>query len=99
VKRTTILTNDALLIEVKHLAHQQGMTVTALVQQALREYIDTHQPSRRFAFVGMGDSGDVAIAERDEEILAAEIDPVLGWSPRPRADSDQDGAAGPEGEP
>ncbi len=82
MKRTTILADEGLLIEAKHLADQQGQTFTALVQEALREYIQTHRPQRRLSFAGIGWSGDPDLARRDEEILAAEIDPVEGWSPR-----------------
>ena len=85
MKRTTIMADEALLLDARHLAQQQGMTFTALLQDALREYIAAHRPPRRLPeFVGLGHSSEPNVAERDEEILAAEIDPIEGWSPRRR---------------
>ena len=82
MKRTTILAEEGLLLEARHLAQQQGQTFTQLVQAALVEYIQAHTPQRRLPeWIGMGHSGDGTFASRDEEILAAEIDPIEGWSP------------------
>lgn len=82
MKRTTILAEEGLLLEAKYLAQREGRSFTALVQDALSEYVAAHRPPRRLPdWVGMADSGDPLWAERDEEILAAEIDPIEGWSP------------------
>ena len=84
MKRTTILADEGLLVEARQLAAQQGMTFTAVVQEALREYIAAHRPQRRISFMGMGCSGQPPLDlrdGRDEEILAAEIDPIYGWAP------------------
>lgn len=81
MKRTTILADEGLLLEAKWLAERQGKTLAALVQDALREYVDAHWPPRRLPFVGMGSSGESDVSRRHHEILAAEIDPVAGWSP------------------
>src|SRR5437899_1037207 len=79
MKRTTILVEEDLLLEARQLAAQRGMTFTAVVQEALREYITVHRPQRRISFMGMGHSGqpppDLRDG-RDEEILATEIDPA-----------------------
>jgi hypothetical protein len=58
--------------------------MTAVVQEALREYIAEHRPRRRISFMGMGCSGQPPLDlgdGRDEEILATEIDPIYGWAP------------------
>src|SRR2546421_12243549 len=85
MKRTTILVDEGLLVEARQLAAQQGMTFTTVVQEALREYVAAHRPQRRISFMGMGCSGQPPLDlrdGRDEEILAAEIDPIYGWAPR-----------------
>ena len=84
MKRTTILVDEGLLVEARQLAAQQGMTFTTVVQEALREYVAAHRPQRRISFMGMGCSGQPPLDlrdGRDEELLAAEIDPVYGWAP------------------
>lgn len=35
------------------------------------------------AIAGLGNSGENDLSERDEEILAAEIDPIRGWGLKP----------------
>ena len=32
------------------------------------------------SIAGLGESGETDISERDEEILAQEVDPIKGWS-------------------
>lgn len=82
MKRTTILADEELLIEAKHLAAQTGKTLTEVVQQALREYIEANRPKRRISFAGRWRSEETDVSLRDEEILRAEIDPIDGWSPK-----------------
>ena len=87
MKRTTILVDEGLLVEARQLAAQQGITFTAVVQEALRAYISAHRPRRRISFMAMGCSGHPPLDlrdGRDEKILAAEIDPIDGWAPRLR---------------
>jgi hypothetical protein len=86
MKRTTILADEAILVEVRDLAERSGTTVTAVVQDALREYLAAHRPRRSLPFVGIANSGDPTWAARDEEILAAAIDPIEGRSPRRQPD-------------
>jgi hypothetical protein len=91
MKRTTILADESLLLEAKYQADREGKTFTRLIHEALAEYITAHRPPRQLPdFVGMGHSGDGTIAARAEEILAAEIDPIEGWSPRRNAEGDAD---------
>jgi hypothetical protein len=87
MKRTTILADESLLTELKYLAAREGKTVTAVVQEALAAYVAERREPRRLAIAGIGHSGRTDVAERAEEILAAEIQQESGWSPR-RASSD-----------
>jgi hypothetical protein len=82
MKRTTILIDEGLLLEALHLARRQGTTFTAVVHEALREYLTVHRAPRHLSFLGIGHSGRPDLAKHDEEILAAEADAVSGWSPR-----------------
>lgn len=90
MRRTTILADEDLLLEARQLAVRQGTTFTALVQQALREYVAAHRPpERHISFIGLGDSGEADLSVSngwDEEILARELHPTVGWAPSaPRA--------------
>jgi hypothetical protein len=92
-KRTTILADEALLIEAQQFAAQSGTSFTNLVETALREYIEMHRPPRRMEFIGMGRSGEPGLSVADgweEEILAAAAasDPIGGWSMRSPSRSD-----------
>lgn len=95
MKRTTILADEALLVEVKHLAEQEGRTLTAIVQEALRAYVRTHQPPRRLSVAGAGRSGQPQLARQEQVTLSDEITPLEGWSPK-RANSAARAAAAGE---
>jgi hypothetical protein len=82
VKRTTILADEELLLEAKHLAAREGKSLTDVIREALTEYVATHRGHRRLSFIGLGESGNPQLAHQTEEILAAEVDPVQGWAPR-----------------
>jgi hypothetical protein len=82
MKRTTILADEGLLTEIKHLAAREGKTVTTVVREALAAYVADHQRGRRYSLVGIGRSGSGDVARRAEEILAREITRDAGWSPR-----------------
>ena len=85
MKRTTIMLDEGLLINARYLATRQGKTLTRLVQDALEAYVQSHWLPLELEFAGAGNSGDGTIGGRDEEILAAEIDPISGWSPERRS--------------
>lgn len=83
MKRTTILADDQLLLEARHLAAQRRTTFSALVQEALREYLAAHRPKRQLSLIGIGRSAGPPLDLRDgkdEELLAAAIHPIYGWS-------------------
>ena len=95
MKRTTILADEGLYLEAKHLAEREGKTFTWVIHEALTEYITAHRPEQGLPdWVGMGHSGDPTWAERDEEILAAAIDPISGWSPKRGRQAGEDTDAG-----
>jgi hypothetical protein len=81
-RRTTILADESLLIEARALAERQGVTFTALVQEALRDYLHAHRRPSRVSFAGSGRSGNPQLARSDEQVLAQEIEAREGWSPR-----------------
>jgi hypothetical protein len=81
MKRTTILADEHILVEAKHLAAREGRTFTALVQEALRDYVETHRPKRRISFAGIGRSGKLRTSERMDAELIAGLDRYEGWSP------------------
>ncbi len=90
MKRTTILADEALLVEAKYLAAQEGKTLTAVVHEALAEYVAAHRRPRSLSILGIGRSGESDISERADEILAAEIDPAGGWSPRRKLEASRE---------
>ena len=76
MKRTTILADEELLCEAKELAAEQGITFTALVQQALRNYLAIYRLPRHISFAGIGRSGGSSTPEEMDEILIAGLDPI-----------------------
>ena len=48
-------------------------------------YKSTEKPSRNFllSIAGLGTSGEKDVSERDEDILAKEVDSIRGWSLHP----------------
>jgi len=88
MKRTTIMADEDTLLELKAIAQRQGKSTSQVIREALAEYVVTHRADGRhknplLALVGLGESnGETDVSERAEEILAAEIDPIRGWSLR-----------------
>lgn len=102
MKRTTVLLDDALLIEAQALAEQRSMTFTSLIGEAIRAYIQANRMPRRLSCIGIGRSDrsrDTLRDGRDEDELRAGIDPVEGWSPQRRTpqDGEHDGTDAPAG--
>lgn len=85
MKRTTVVLDDALLLEAQALAQQRSMTFTSLVSEAIRAYIQANRTPRRISCIGIGHSDRPRASLRDggdEDELRAGIDPVEGRSPQ-----------------
>ena len=87
MKRTTILADEQLLYEAKILASRRGTTLTAIVREALASYLAQERTPPALSLIGIGSSGVSDTSKRVDEILAAEIDPIEGWSPRRKPSS------------
>jgi hypothetical protein len=76
--------NLEVLHKIEELAEQEKRTPSEIVADALQLY--KAQKKKKMSGVefllsiaGQGKSGQNDVSERDEEILASEVDPVLGW--------------------
>lgn len=80
MKRTTVQTEESLLLEIKRLAEREGTTASAIIRHALREYLRKHRGKRRgLSFAGKGASGRKDVAENAEELLAESVRSPEGW--------------------
>lgn len=79
-----IISDEKLVRQIEELAQQERREPEEIVAEALRAYEARSQETRLSSFwhavTGLGRSEQPDIAERDEEILATEIDPIRGWS-------------------
>jgi hypothetical protein len=70
MKRTTVLADEALLLEARSIARREGKTLTRVVREALAEYVANHRPKKRdLSWAGVVDGGDPTIRERKREII------------------------------
>ncbi len=69
MKRTTIVADESLLLELKHQAKREGRTVSELIREALEGYLRRGEKKKTLSFVGAGRSGRNDISEKSEEIL------------------------------
>ncbi len=77
MKRTTIVADESILLELKHRALREGRPVSDLIREALNNYLRTNKTinkKRALSFVGTGKSGRKDISERSEEILEQAFD-------------------------
>ena len=81
MKRTTIMADEELLLEVAHLARQQGRSLSAVISEALRDYIEARRPARRISSAGIATVPMSLSAEQMDRDLIAGLDPIEGWSP------------------
>jgi hypothetical protein len=87
----SILVSDEALVErIQELAKKEKQSPEQVIAAAIDIYAPK-QPNSGDGFwesiIGLGSSGDPTLAERDEEILAEDIDPVRGWG-SPSDDTD-----------
>ena len=85
-----LITDPDLLDRIQTVADAQQQTPEQVVAAAIVAY--TSQSSDNGdqfwdSIIGLGSSGDPTFAERDEEILAEDIDPIRGWG-TPSGDAD-----------
>ena len=76
MKRTTILLEDDLALELAQVARAKKTTATAIIRAALHAYLTGRQASvmERFPFIAIGTAASPSHAsERVDEILAAGI--------------------------
>lgn len=69
MKRTTIVADEALLLELKYRAKREGKTVSELIRKALDDYLRRSERRKTLSFVAAGRSGRNDISEKSEEIL------------------------------
>lgn len=69
MKRTTIVADEALLLELKYRAKREGKTVSELIRKVLDDYLRRSERRKTLSFVAAGRSGRNDISEKSEEIL------------------------------
>ena len=69
----------------QRIAKDHGCHVVYLESQEKSKQIATPPPPSTFlaSIAALGDSGQVDISERDEDILKREIDSIHGWTTKP----------------
>ena len=67
--RTTIILDDNVLLDVKHLARSRQTTATQIIHEALTAYVEQQSESKLPSFVGAGRSGRRSVARNAERIL------------------------------
>jgi hypothetical protein len=79
----SILISDQKLLDLIHeAAEEKKQSPEQVVAAAIEAYTSKKSDdSDRFwdSIIGLGASGDPTFAERDEEILAQDVDPIRGW--------------------
>jgi predicted transcriptional regulator len=82
------IVDQDLVQQIEQIAATEQRSPEQIVAEALRLYATQKQKVSGVSFLlsiaGQGRSGERDVSERDEEILAAETDPVRGWHPEPR---------------
>jgi len=73
MKRTTIMADETLLLELKHRAKREGRNVSELIREALRQYCKKKEKKKSLSIVGIGKSGRKDVSEKVEEILREEL--------------------------
>jgi hypothetical protein len=77
--RTTILVESDLLLEIKQLARANGKTATAIIRDALEQYIDRQRTARKLSFTAIGKSGRRTVSKNAETILRRKASRRQGW--------------------
>ncbi len=78
----SIVLEPEVLQSIEELADKEKRTPSEIVADALQLYkLKKKMSGAEFllAIAGIGTSEEDDVSERDEEILAAEVDPIRGW--------------------
>lgn len=73
MKRTTVKLPDDLDALLRHEAQRRGLTISELTREAIAQHLGTSRGRRQLGAAASGRSGRDDVAERIEEILAAEV--------------------------
>jgi hypothetical protein len=77
------LVNKDLVRQIEQIAEQEQRALEQIVAEALEMYLAQPRKISGVSFLlsiaGQGASSEDDVSERDEEILAAEVDPIRGW--------------------
>lgn len=69
--RTTIVADEAMMIELKRVARQKGRSVSDVMREAVGEYLAREEAPQNLSFIGsIKTGGRRDTARRAEEILA-----------------------------
>jgi len=79
------ISDQRLVRQIKSIARRERRKPVEVIAEAVKAYEEKGQAtpaatSFLLAITDLGASGQGDVAERDEEILATEIDPVSGWN-------------------
>lgn len=71
MNRTSIVAEASLLLELRSLAQQRGVSFSEIVRRAIVDYVAKNAPrKRRLSFSGIGASGGKArLSERVDELM------------------------------
>ncbi len=83
MKRTTIVADEELLVELAQIARQRGQSTSDVIREALTAYVvrakaDPDRGRPLPSFTGLGE-GPEDLSERHEELLDELNDPERGW--------------------
>ena len=81
--RTTILMDDDLLLEVKRLAQTRGITLTEVIKNAVRAYVEKQPQSGLPSFTAVaGVKGEAGkrLAQNAKKLARRAVDPYEGSS-------------------
>lgn len=80
-----VISDEKLLELIEEAAKEKRQSPEQVVAAAIVAYTSPKSGnSDHFweSVIGLGNSGDPTFAERDEEILAKDVDPIRGWGVR-----------------
>lgn len=81
VARTTILIQDDLLLEVRRVAQTRGVTLTEVIGNALKTYVESQPHAGLPSFTAAGRSrgpGSGKVARNTRKLVGRSVDPYEG---------------------